>query len=128
MFDIGFMELVLVGIIALLVLGPERLPKAARAAGALIGKAKRMATQFSQEIERQIKAEELRERLKKEGEGIGLREIERSVQDALNKAQEDKDPTDTALLTPDSHTPPPDAELKTTKQSSATQPTNKTDS
>ena len=88
MFDIGFLELVLIAVISLLVLGPERLPKAARAAGSMVGKAKRMVSQFSQEIDKQLKAEELREKIKKEGDGIGLNDIQRSVQDALDKAND----------------------------------------
>jgi sec-independent protein translocase protein TatB len=129
MFDIGFMELVLVGIIALLVLGPERLPKAARAAGAIVGKAKRMATQFSQELDRQMKAEELRERLKKEGDGIGLKDIERSVQEALSEANEVKQMADSQIIPPET-TPASDvAQDHSPKTPSSTpQPADKTDS
>ena len=65
MFDIGFVELLICGVIALLVLGPERLPTAARAAGRWIGGARRMVSQFSSELDRQLKAEELREELRK---------------------------------------------------------------
>ncbi|MEP1584548.1 MAG: Sec-independent protein translocase protein TatB, partial [Marinobacter sp.] len=50
MFDIGFVELLICGVIALLVLGPERLPTAARAAGRWIGGARRMVSQFSSEL------------------------------------------------------------------------------
>ena len=47
MFDIGFLELLICGVIALLVLGPERLPTAARAAGRWIGGARRMVYNVS---------------------------------------------------------------------------------
>ena len=67
MFDIGFVELVICSIIALLVLGPERLPQAARATGRWIGGARRMVSQFTSELDRQLKAEELREELRKPG-------------------------------------------------------------
>ena len=50
MFDIGFLELLICGVIALLVLGPERLPTAARAAGRWIGGARRMVSQFTSEL------------------------------------------------------------------------------
>ncbi len=109
MFDIGFLELVLIAVIALLVLGPERLPKAARAAGAMVGKAKRMVSQFSQEIDKQMKAEELREKIKKEGDGIGLNDIQRTVQEALDEANEMKNLADMEILPPSdpkSATPP----------------------
>ena len=92
MFDIGFLELVIVGIIALLVLGPERLPVAARHAGRWLGKARRMASQFSREIDRQIDAEELRETLKKQGESLNIEEdvrnIQQTVQSALNDVKD----------------------------------------
>ena len=64
MFDIGFSELLLIGIIALLVLGPERLPQAARSVGLIIGKVKRSFSNIQEELERQVRTEELKEKLK----------------------------------------------------------------
>ncbi|MCL7943297.1 Sec-independent protein translocase protein TatB [Marinobacter sp. ATCH36] len=86
MFDIGFVELLICGIIALLVLGPERLPTAARAAGRWIGGARRMVSQFSSELDRQLKAEELREELRKAGD-VGLDDVQKSVRGALDEAR-----------------------------------------
>lgn len=86
MFDIGFLELLICGIIALLVLGPERLPSAARTAGRWVGNARRLMNQFSSELDRQIKAEELREQLRKAGD-IGLDDVEKTVRDALDEAR-----------------------------------------
>ncbi|MDX1553507.1 MAG: Sec-independent protein translocase protein TatB [Marinobacter sp.] len=86
MFDIGFVELLICGIIALLVLGPERLPTAARAAGRWIGGARRMVSQFSSELDRQLKAEELREELRKAGD-VGLEDVQKSVRGALDEAK-----------------------------------------
>ncbi|MEP1215379.1 MAG: Sec-independent protein translocase protein TatB [Marinobacter sp.] len=86
MFDIGFVELLICGIIALLVLGPERLPTAARAAGRWIGGARRMVSQFSSELDRQLKAEELREELRKAGD-VGLGDVQKSVRGALDEAK-----------------------------------------
>lgn len=88
MFDIGFLELLLVAVVSLLVLGPERLPVAARKAGLWIGRVRRFTSQVSQEIDKQIKAEELRERLRKEGDTLGLEKIQGTVDDALKKARE----------------------------------------
>lgn len=90
MFDIGFLELVLIAVLALLVLGPERLPHAARAAGKWVGKAKRMASNLTDEVDRQLKAEELRERIKEAGDDIQVEEVQRTVQEALDKADEFK--------------------------------------
>ncbi|MBS8240263.1 twin-arginine translocase subunit TatB [Marinobacter lipolyticus] len=86
MFDIGFLELLICGVIALLVLGPERLPTAARAAGRWVGGARRMVSQFTTELDRQLKAEELREQLRKAGD-IGLDDVEKSVRGALDEAK-----------------------------------------
>ncbi|HGO7500998.1 TPA: Sec-independent protein translocase protein TatB [Neisseria meningitidis] len=60
MFDFGLGELVFVGIIALIVLGPERLPEAARTAGRLIGRLQRFVGSVKQEFDTQIELEELR--------------------------------------------------------------------
>jgi sec-independent protein translocase protein TatB len=65
-FDIGFSELLLVGIVALLVLGPERLPQAARTAGLWLGRFRANVQRFSADIDRELKAEELRQTLREE--------------------------------------------------------------
>lgn len=66
MFDIGFSELLLVGLVALLVLGPERLPGAVRTAGLWIGRLKRSFLAIKQEVEREIGADEIRRQLHNE--------------------------------------------------------------
>ena len=60
MFDIGFTELMLIGVVALVVIGPERLPKVARTAGQWMGKLNRYVSQVKQDIDRDMKLEELR--------------------------------------------------------------------
>lgn len=60
MFDIGFSELLLIGFVALVVIGPERLPKVARTAGQWLGKLNRYVSQVKQDIDRDIKLDELR--------------------------------------------------------------------
>ena len=64
MFDVGFFELMVIGVIALLVLGPERLPTAARTAGLWVGRIKRTISSVQQEISSQLEAEELRRKMK----------------------------------------------------------------
>ncbi len=66
MFDVGFLELVLVGVVALLVVGPERLPKLARTAGLWIGRTRQALAAVKAEIDRELKAEELKEILAKQ--------------------------------------------------------------
>ena len=61
MFDIGFLELLIIGVVGLLVLGPERLPRAARTTGLWIGKIKRTVSGMQRDISAQLEAEELRQ-------------------------------------------------------------------
>jgi len=64
MFDIGFLELMVVAVLGLLVLGPERLPKAARTVGLFVGRIRRTLNNIQEDLERQVRTEELREKLK----------------------------------------------------------------
>jgi sec-independent protein translocase protein TatB len=64
MFDVGFSELVMVGLVSLLVIGPERLPKVARMAGFWIGKIQQMIANVKVEIKQEFHAEEIRQLLK----------------------------------------------------------------
>ena len=66
MFGISFSELMLVGLVALLVLGPERLPGAARTAGLWVGRLKRSFNAIKQEVERELGADEIRRQLHNE--------------------------------------------------------------
>lgn len=63
MFDIGFSELMLVGLVTLLVFGPERLPGAVRTTGLWVGKAKRGFNALKAEVEKEIGADEIRREL-----------------------------------------------------------------
>jgi len=64
MFEVGFSELVMVGLVSLLVIGPERLPKVARVVGFWIGKMQQMVTSVKLEISQELHAEEIRQLLK----------------------------------------------------------------
>src|ERR1700730_8662483 len=59
MLDFGFSEILLTSAIALVVLGPERLPKVARQVGNWMGRARAMARQLSEQLEREVSADEL---------------------------------------------------------------------
>lgn len=63
MFDLSLPELVVIALVALLVLGPRRLPQAARTAGALLRRAQRSWAGLRQEIERELAADELKRQL-----------------------------------------------------------------
>lgn len=66
MFDIGFLEMVVVAIVALLVLGPERLPGAVRMAGLYLGRIKRSLADVRSQVERELGADEIRQTLHNE--------------------------------------------------------------
>lgn len=66
MFDIGFSELVLVGIVALIVIGPKDLPRVARMAGLWLGRARRALASVKEEIDREMKSDELKQILEKQ--------------------------------------------------------------
>jgi sec-independent protein translocase protein TatB len=68
-FDIGFWEIAVIGVIALLVVGPERLPAVARNAGRWVGRMRRYISHVKQDIEREIHADEVRQLLE-EPEGL----------------------------------------------------------
>lgn len=85
MFDMGFLELFLIGIIALIVLGPERLPKAARAVGLWIGKAKQGFESIKTEIDRELKVKELQQQLAEQKAEL---EAELNVDSGLSSLKE----------------------------------------
>jgi len=60
MFDIAFSELLVIALVALLVIGPEKLPKVARTVGHLTGRLQRYVNSVKGDIERELRAEELR--------------------------------------------------------------------
>lgn len=104
MFDIGFTELLLLAVVALLVLGPERLPEAARTAGLLLGKLRSGFESIRSEVQRELQAEELRQKLEAERQRLGLDDIRKSIEDTVNDAgsagRPDGAPTDTSADTP----------------------------
>jgi sec-independent protein translocase protein TatB len=79
MFDIGFSELFLTGVVALVVLGPERLPKAARLAGLWVRRARAQWYSVKGELERELAAEELQRSLRDTRETA--KDIEAQVRD-----------------------------------------------
>ncbi len=70
MFDSGFLELLVVGIIALMVVGPERLPEVAAKAGKFIGKMKAFVATTREDIEKEIRSDELQSMLNQQKDEI----------------------------------------------------------
>lgn len=91
MFDIGFFELCVIGIVALLVLGPERLPHAVRMTGAWIGKIRGMALSAREEIEREFNTYEAEQRIKshlnQQVEETGLKDAADSMKELQEQLQ-----------------------------------------
>lgn len=88
MFDgIGFMELLLIGIIGLVVLGPERLPVAVRSVASWIRAMKRMANSVKDELEHELKIEELHDNLKK-AEQQGLSNLSPELKDSIEQLKQ----------------------------------------
>ena len=72
MFDIGFWELTMIAVIALLVIGPDKLPGVARTAGKWVGRARRFVGDVKTDIDRELKQEELKKAI---ADDVGLDEI-----------------------------------------------------
>lgn len=100
MFDVGFSELLVIGVVALVVIGPERLPKVARTAGVIFGRFQRYVANVKSDIQRELDASEIA-RLKTEVQDAargfeqsvnqqvqavdsGARELEHSLQAAVD--------------------------------------------
>lgn len=89
MFDIGFSELFVIGVVALLVLGPERLPRVARTAGHLLGRLQRYVSDVKADISREMQLEELR-KLQAQVEQQ-VRDVERQASEAVSTANREVD-------------------------------------
>ena len=89
MFDIGFGELLLIAVVALVVLGPERLPKAARFAGLWVRRARNQWDSVKQELERELQAEELKRNLQDVRQS--MQQAETGLREQVRQAQDDAD-------------------------------------
>ncbi len=94
MFDVGFFELLLIGVVALLVVGPERLPKIARTAGLWLGKGRRFINSVKSDIEQELKTEELKRILAEQKRANPMHEI---IEDTRHAFDDIKKKTETAV-------------------------------
>lgn len=83
MFDVGFWELVMIGVVALLVIGPERLPRVARTVGLWVGRARRMLASVKADIDRELHAEELKRIMAEQARSSGVHEIVEETRESL---------------------------------------------
>lgn len=86
MFDVSLTELMVIGVVALIVIGPERLPKVARTVGHLLGRAQRYVNDVKSDIQREIELDELR-KFKSEME-TAAQDVQQSLNDTHNALQE----------------------------------------
>ena len=87
MFDIGFWEILLIGVLALVVLGPERLPGAMRSTLKTIRSVRNVASGFKEEVEHQLRVHELHENLKK-AEQQGLKDLSPELKNSVDELKE----------------------------------------
>jgi sec-independent protein translocase protein TatB len=85
MFDIGFSELLVIGVVALIVIGPEKLPRMARTVGVLAGRLQRYVADVKADINREIELEELRKM--RDSMQQAASDFQSSVQSELNKTE-----------------------------------------
>jgi len=86
MFDIGFWEILLIGVLALVVLGPERLPKAAKTVGYWVGKGRRYIEGIKSEVASEFDASELKRLL--HNQEVQLKELQNKIDDSQNEINE----------------------------------------
>src|SRR4051812_10939273 len=87
MFDIGFSELLVIGVVALIVIGPERLPRVARTVGILMGRLHRYVSDVKANINREIELDELRKM--RDSMQKAASEMQSTVDAELNKTADD---------------------------------------
>lgn len=135
MFDIGFSELLVVGVVALIVIGPERLPKVARTAGHLLGRLQRYVGTVKSDISREMELDELRKtgqqfkhHLEKTEQTINeeVWSAEQVMRTAVHPEKESASPANISTELPYLTQPPPDqpaqGELALTAGSPVTAP------
>jgi sec-independent protein translocase protein TatB len=88
-FDIGFSEIIVCAIVALIVIGPERMPEAVRTMGLWIGRLKRSLRETRVEIERQIGVDDIRRQLHNEDIMRSIEDARKNINDVIQQAQQD---------------------------------------
>ena len=84
MFDVGFWEFALIGVIALIIVGPERMPGIARAAGRYAGKAKRFIAKIQDDVSDELEVEKFKEQLSSMDKDSNIIEIFDETKDTIN--------------------------------------------
>jgi sec-independent protein translocase protein TatB len=134
MFDIGFPELLMISVVALLVIGPEKLPETIRSISLWIGRLQRSFANIRQEIENEIGADEIRAQLHNEGIMKDLENAQKTIRDVqtdvntkLRSAEEEARAVSGSMLeeqniAEEQSTAAADAEIDNTKDQSVAEP------
>jgi len=101
MFDIGFWELSIIAIVGLLVIGPDKLPGVARTVGKWVGRTRRFVNQVKDDIDRELKQDELRKALKEEAGLDEIKEIMNTDRFSLEDENENDKPEYQVKAIPD---------------------------
>ncbi len=134
MFDIGFSELLVIAVVALIVIGPERLPKVARTLGHLFGRMQRYVNDVKADISREMEFEELKKfrttmedtaRSMQDTVTKGVSETEGELNKLAQEAQPAPDPDPEAPLAPVDAAKPAPAQLDLALDQSANAPSQK---
>lgn len=128
MFDIGFTEIILCLLVALVVIGPEQLPQTVRSIALWVGRLKRSMRDTREEIERQIGADDIRRQLHNEEIMRSLEETQRHINETMNKAQANvqqlqqdvQQAVETPAVTPSEPSPEPSPLIAPTASSDVT--------
>jgi sec-independent protein translocase protein TatB len=96
MFDIGFSEMMVIAVVALIVIGPERLPKVARTLGHLVGRMQRYVSDVKADINREMEVEELRKF--KEQFQDAAQSVEQTIHGGLTEAQSEMNKIESAAV------------------------------
>jgi sec-independent protein translocase protein TatB len=106
MIDLGIEKLMVIGAVALIVIGPEKLPRVARTVGTLLGKAQRYVADVKSEVNRSIELEELKKM--KDSVESAARDVETSIRTGASEFEKQwSDATDTAAATSEALAAPP---------------------
>lgn len=86
MFEVGFGEILMLALVTLLVVGPEQIPKVARTAGLWLGRARRLMASVRSDIERELRAEEMKEFLQQQKLKTSIDELIESSKNSLDNS------------------------------------------
>ena len=89
MFDFGFWEIAIIGVITLIVVGPERMPSLARKSGLYFGKLNRFFNKVKSDINEELKMDEIKEQMSMDDEKIILSEVTEDIQSSADSIKQE---------------------------------------